>query len=146
MRYFLITTIVCIAALAAFMLFKHSSIAVPPKRNPAPSDYGTGISFDDAQKSNKPMVINFYVDWCHTCRAFAPVFDSYRTKYSDKFNFVTVKTDDPENVRIVKYFYIPGYPTVYLVSADKSKKLRVDFEKYFDEKDFKQELDAFLKN
>lgn len=146
MRYFLIIISVGIAALAAFILFKHSSVAVPPKINPAPSDYGTGISFDDAQKTNKPMVINFYVDWCHTCRAFAPVFDSYRAKYSDKYNFLIVKADNPENINIVKYFYIPGYPTVYFVSADKSKKARVDFEKYFDEKAFKQELDTFLKN
>jgi thioredoxin-like negative regulator of GroEL len=144
MRNFLIVLLLGLVAFATFMLFERSSVAIPPDKNHLPSDYNTGLTFEDAQKSYKPMVVEFYVGWCHTCRAFAPVFDGYRVKYGDKYNFVTVKTDSPENERVVNQFYIPGYPTVYLVF--KNKKVRVDFEKYFDEQSFKSELDAFQKS
>jgi|GEM_PF-1877023 len=133
------------SALLIMFAFKFATFAVAPKKNPLPSDYNTGISWEEAEKINKPIAVLFYVDWCNYCRKFAPVFDDYRKKYSSEYNFVIVKSDAPENEKIVKQYYIPGYPTVYLVEKKKNRKNIIDPQKYFNNEEFTQELKDFLK-
>jgi len=124
---------------------KQSADAVSPKRNPLPSDYATGLSWQEAQKSDKPMVINFYVDWCGACKRFAPLFDKYNKQYSSEYNFVIVKADCPKNKKFVRGFHIPGYPTVYLFNPEQDKKVRLKPEQSFVEKEFQKELKYFSK-
>ncbi len=143
-KIFLIISLAAISAFLVMFLFGNSASAVAPKKNSLPSDYETGITWKEAQKSDKPMVVNFYVDWCNVCRRFAPIFDGYRKQYSSKYNFVSIKSDSLKNEKIVRQFFIPGYPTVYLVDKKRNKKIRMDFKKYFDEQEFKKELEAFL--
>lgn len=125
-------------------LFGNDGFAVAPKKNPIPSDFHTGITWEDAQKNEKPIVVNFYVDWCNACRRFAPIFDSLRTQYGSEYNFVIVKTDSPINEPVVRQFYIPAYPTVYLVDKENNRKLLVEHEKYFNDEALKKELENFI--
>ncbi len=67
--------------------------AVPPRSNLLPSDYSTGITYKQAIKMKKPMAINFYVDWCHYCKQFAPTLDSFRKQYKSNMNFVIVNVE-----------------------------------------------------
>lgn len=135
---------ITVIALSLFVFVaKQSADAVCPKRNPLPSDYATGLSWQDAQKSDKPMVINFYVDWCGACKRFAPIFEKYNKQYGSDYNFVIVKADCPKNREFVKDFHIPGYPTVYLYSLEQDKKVRLKPEQSFVEEEFKKELKSF---
>ncbi len=133
------------AFIAALFIFKQSGFAVLPRKNLVPSDYHTGITWQDAQKSEKPVIVNFYVDWCNACRRFAPVFENLRKQYSLEYNFVIVKADSPVNEKIISEFYIPGYPTVYLINSKENKKMRADFTKYHDIEEFKKEINDFFK-
>jgi len=143
-KTFVLFTLTSLSALILYFVFQNPAQAVAPKKNPLPSDYYTGMTWKEAQKNNKPTVINFYVDWCSACRKFAPVFEEYRKKYEKDYNFVIIKTDSPINEKIVRQYYIPGYPTVYLVNNKENKRMRVEFRKYFDPEAFKEELDNFI--
>lgn len=136
--------ITSVSALLVLLLFNNSGVAVAPKKSPAPSDYHTGISWEEAQEIDKPIIVNFYVDWCSACRRFAPIFEGYRKEFGSDFSFVIVKTDAPGNGRLSREFNIYQYPTVFLVDKKNERKIRLDSYKYYDKESFKAELDAFL--
>ena len=46
------------------------------------------VSYEEAEKLDKPMVVMFYVDWCAYCRRFMPTFGEFAAKYKDKYSFV----------------------------------------------------------
>lgn len=118
--------------------------AVPPKANLLPSDYNTGMSYQEAIKKQKPMVIKFYVDWCGYCRQFAPVFDGIRKEYQDRFNFVLVDCDKPEYSQIVKDYGISMYPTVYIVDPTNNNRIMIPPSFYAEPERLTNELDRFI--
>lgn len=114
--------------------------AVPPKLNPLPSDYDTGITWQDAQKSDKPAIVNFYVDWCSACRKFAPILENLRKEFEQEYNFVIVKADDTKNASIVRQFRFYSYPSVFLFDGKNDKKVFLDQRKYFNMEEMRREL------
>ncbi|OGH99760.1 MAG: hypothetical protein A2104_07980 [Candidatus Melainabacteria bacterium GWF2_32_7] len=142
-KLFISSLIIAVCFTAIFLKPEYSS-AVPPKINLVPSDYNTAMTWEKAQKLDKPVVINFYVDWCHFCKGFAPVLDTLRQQYDSKYSFVFVNCDDPKNELLKKNFNISGYPTLFLFDKKKNKKIQIDNSKYQDFPLLKQELDKFL--
>ena len=51
-----------------------------------PSDYKIGVTYDEALKSDKPVLALFYVDWCGYCLRFMPKFKTISTIYKDKYS------------------------------------------------------------
>ena len=78
-----------LAVLAVILISKVQ--AVPPKANLAPSDYSTGLGYYQAFKMKKPMVVNFYVDWCHYCQGFAPKLEALRREYGSNIHLLWLK-------------------------------------------------------
>jgi len=144
LKYILLSFFISIA-LSTIFLTSQSSQALPPKANLLPSDYNTGISWDAAQKINKPIAVNFYVDWCHYCKALAPVLYKVRQEYSSKYSFVYINCDAPENQALVKKFNIDSYPSLFLVDNKKHKKLQLDNAIFQNSNLLKKEFDKFLK-
>lgn len=123
----------------------NTSFAIPPKANLVPSDYDTGIKYEDAIKQNKPMVVKFYVDWCGYCKRFAPVFDNIRRDYQGKFSFVLVNCDDARYTRILEDFAIISYPTVFIVDPTNDNRVMVNPVLYGNKELVEKELERFLK-
>jgi thioredoxin 1 len=127
------------------LLASSISNAVPMRINAVPSDYTNALTWEQAQKINKPIVLEFYVDWCGYCKKFAPVLYSLNQEYGSKYSFVYINGDDPKNQRIMNSYKIEAYPTLFLVDKKRNKKIVVSSEKYESPKALKQELDKFLK-
>ena len=84
----------------------------------------TGIlSYEEAIKSDKPVLAMFYVDWCTYCRRFMPIFGAFSVLYKDNFTFAAINCENLEYKEILKNYNIMGYPTVYLID----KKLDFDY-------------------
>lgn len=47
--------------------------------------------------NGKPTVIDFYADWCESCKAMAPSMRSIESQYKDKVNFVTLDGSNTKN-------------------------------------------------
>lgn len=94
--------------------------------------YDKGQSFEKAQKTGKPMVVWFYVDWCGYCKRFAPVFAKViKTKeFKDNFAAAFVNCEDPNNQKLMEEYRIEAYPTVFVVKPD-GAKVQVDNPKLF---------------
>lgn len=65
-----------------------------------------------ARKSGKPVMINFYADWCGYCKKMKS--DVYPNRMIERQleNFITVSIDGERNPQIAEDYGITGYPTV----------------------------------
>ncbi len=67
-------------------------------------------------QSEKPVVVDFYADWCRPCKIIAPILDELATEYKDKIHFVKVDTD--VETELAMQFNISAIPAVMFCSAD----------------------------
>lgn len=67
---------------------------------------------DDVLKSDQPVLIDFWAEWCGPCKMIAPIVDEIATEYDGK---LTVgKVDADENQDILMRYGIMGIPTLIL--------------------------------
>jgi thioredoxin 1 len=70
----------------------------------------TDSNFEELRKSGKPMVLDFWAEWCGPCRMVAPVIDSLAEEYDGR---VTIgKIDIDNNNDAVAQFSIRNVPTI----------------------------------
>jgi thiol-disulfide isomerase/thioredoxin len=47
--------------------------------------------------NGKPTIIDFYADWCESCRAMAPSMRSMEAQYKDRINFISIDGSNSKN-------------------------------------------------
>ena len=71
----------------------------------------TDGNFDEiVLKSGKPVVVDFWAEWCGPCRMVAPVMEEISREFSDKA--VVAKCDVDNNPQVTSRFEIRNIPTV----------------------------------
>lgn len=65
---------------------------------------------NEVLKSDKPVVVDFWAEWCGPCRNIAPIFDELHTQYADKAKVGKVNVD--ESPAIAAKYGIRNIPTV----------------------------------
>ena len=70
----------------------------------------TDANFEELVNAGKPMVLDFWAEWCGPCRMVSPIIDELATEYEGK---VTIgKMDVDNNNDVVAHFGIRNIPTV----------------------------------
>jgi thioredoxin 1 len=73
----------------------------------------TDASFaDDVAKSDKPVLVDFWAEWCGPCKMIAPILDEAAKTYDGRVQVVKMNVD--ENQDIPAKFGIRGIPTLML--------------------------------
>lgn len=67
------------------------------------------ISYEQALANSQPTVIEFYADWCSTCRAIAPTLFELHQEYPN-VNFVMINIDKPQATQPMKTYQVTGVP------------------------------------
>ena len=67
---------------------------------------------DDVAKSDKPVLIDFWAEWCGPCKMIAPILEDAAKAYDGKVQIVKMNVD--ENRDIPAKFGIRGIPTLML--------------------------------
>jgi thioredoxin 1 len=63
-------------------------------------------------KSNIPVFVDFYADWCGPCRMVSPTVESLSNEYDGKIKFVKVNVDD--NQELAQKYDILSIPTTMI--------------------------------
>ena len=73
----------------------------------------TDESFEpEVLKSDVPVLVDYWAEWCGPCKAIAPVLDEVAKQYGSKLKVAKVNVD--ENQEIPKKYGIRGIPTLML--------------------------------
>jgi len=71
----------------------------------------TDASFDvDVLQSEKPVIVDFWAEWCGPCRMVAPVLEEISAKHGDKVTIA--KLDIDANPEIAQQYQILSIPTM----------------------------------
>ncbi|GAB6009102.1 thioredoxin [Dysgonomonas reticulitermitis] len=73
----------------------------------------TDAGFEDLLKSDKPLVIDFWAEWCGPCRMVGPIVEELAAEYAGK---VTIgKVDVDNNDEITSKYGIRNIPTILFI-------------------------------
>jgi thioredoxin 1 len=73
----------------------------------------TDATFEaDVLQSTKPVLVDYWAEWCGPCKMIAPILDEVATSYEGKLQIAKMNVD--ENRDIPAKFGIRGIPTLML--------------------------------
>ena len=73
----------------------------------------TDDTFDpEVLKSDTPVLVDYWAEWCGPCKAIAPVLDEVAKQYAGKLKVAKVNVD--ENQETPRKYGIRGIPTLML--------------------------------
>ncbi len=66
----------------------------------------------DVLKSELPVLVDYWAEWCAPCKAIAPILDELAVEYAGKLRIAKVNMD--EDVQIAQKYGVRGMPTLML--------------------------------
>ena len=83
-------------------------------------------NFDEVVlKSDKPVLVDFFAEWCGPCKMAAPVLDKMAGDYEGKA--VIAKLDVDKNQELAQKYSVMSIPTVILFNGGEEKDRKTGF-------------------
>ncbi len=64
------------------------------------------------KRESRPVLVDFWAEWCAPCRMLAPIFEKLSEKYSDKVVFAKVNVDEWPD--LAEEYGVMAVPTLIL--------------------------------
>lgn len=91
------------------------------------SQIATGMTYDEASKLDKPVVVMFKMSGCGACKEFEPFFDKTSAKYGNKFSFVKEHIGFSGS-KLSNKLKISSVPSVFILEDKKNKKQTISYD------------------
>lgn len=69
--------------------------------------------FNKILSDNKPVLLDFYADWCGPCKMMAPVLTQLKEKMGDSLRILKIDVD--KNQSLAAQYQVRGVPTLVLM-------------------------------
>lgn len=74
-------------------------------------------NFSEIIHADKPVLLDFYADWCGPCQTLAPILKDAKTELGDTVKIVKIDVD--KNQPLANKFQVRGVPTLMLFKNGK---------------------------
>ncbi len=96
-------------------------------------------SFSDLINSDRPLLIDFYAEWCGPCKQFAPIIDDLKDDMGDTVRVIKIDVD--KNQSLSQKLKVMSIPTVMIYQNGERK---YEGKGMHTKEDLKQKLQALL--
>ncbi|MEO0852895.1 MAG: thioredoxin domain-containing protein, partial [Cyanobacteria bacterium J06648_11] len=76
------------------------------------------VQHDKVDAIGKPTLLEFYADWCSTCKLMAPTMAELEDEFSDRVNFVMLNVDNPKWMPELTQYGVNGIPHFAFLDAN----------------------------
>ena len=77
----------------------------------------------DVLQSERPVLVDYWAEWCGPCKMIAPILDDVAKEYGDKLQIAKLNVDD--NRDVPAKFGIRGIPTLMLFKNGQAAATKV---------------------
>lgn len=70
------------------------------------------MTFNEIINQDKPVLVDFFAEWCGPCKIQAPVLDEVKERVGE--NAAIIKIDVDKNPQVASQFAIRGVPTLII--------------------------------
>lgn len=91
----------------------------------ANSPFILDINLDDFEEKvlqpsyQKPVLLDFWADWCSPCLFLAPVLEKVIDDYNGDVLLTKLEVDEGENMKLAGKYQVRGFPTILLFEEGK---------------------------
>ena len=73
-------------------------------------------TFSEIIQNSKPVLVDFYADWCGPCKSIAPVLEELSEQYKD--DLIIYKIDTDKEMELSSLFGIQSIPTLLFIPVN----------------------------
>ncbi|MDX1665748.1 MAG: thioredoxin [Saprospiraceae bacterium] len=79
----------------------------------------TKTSFKDIINSEKPVIVDFYADWCGPCKAQTPILEQLKKELGEEARIVKIDVD--KNPALAEKLQVMSIPTIMIFQNGEQK-------------------------
>ncbi len=76
------------------------------------------MTFNEIIQSEKPVLVDFFAEWCGPCKMMAPILKDVKKELGDAVTIIKVDVD--KNTKAAQDFQVQGVPTLILFKKGKA--------------------------
>ena len=76
-------------------------------------------TFSELINAEKPVLVDFYTEWCGPCKMMAPVLKELKEKMGDRLTIIKVDVD--KSPAAAQHYQVQGVPTFVLFKSGQIK-------------------------
>lgn len=72
-----------------------------------------------APSHTRPILVDFWADWCSPCIFIAPVLANVIEDYAGSVALAKIEVDEGDNMKLAGKYQVRGFPTIILIENAK---------------------------
>lgn len=68
--------------------------------------------FQEMIQADKPVLVDFFAEWCGPCKMMAPILDEVKKEMQDSVTILKINVD--KNPKASSAFHVQGVPTLII--------------------------------